>query len=276
VVFDAARHTDNSGRLTLVEELRTALETGELVLHYQPQVDVFTGRTVGVEALVRWQHPTRGLLSPAEFLALAEVHGLLGALTENVLAQAVAQAARWQQEGLDVRMPVNLSASNLLDIHLPERVRALLQLHGLPPSALVLEVTETVLMSDPELSLTVVGALAALGTTVSIDDFGTGYASLTYLRELPVAELKPDRSFTTDLLTDARTAAIVSSTIELAHRLGLRVVAEGVEHSATLTQLQALGCDESQGYLRSPPLPAEIFSRWLSEQTAQLRVDALR
>jgi diguanylate cyclase len=276
VVFDAARHTDNSGRLTLVEELRTALETGELVLHYQPQVDVFTGRTVGVEALVRWQHPSRGLLSPAEFLALAEVHGLMGALTENVLAQAVAQAARWQQEGLDVRMPVNLSASNLLDIHLPERVRALLQLHGLPPSALVLEVTETVLMSDPELSLTVVGALAALGTTVSIDDFGTGYASLTYLRELPVAELKPDRSFTTDLLTDARTAAIVSSTIELAHRLGLRVVAEGVEHSATLTQLQALGCDESQGYLHSPPLPAEIFSGWLSEQTAQLRVDALR
>jgi EAL domain-containing protein (putative c-di-GMP-specific phosphodiesterase class I) len=152
---------------------------------------------------------------------------------------------------------VNLSVSNLLDSSLPQRVARLLQVSGLPASALVLEVTETVLMTDSEASLAVLTALADLGITVSIDDFGTGYASLSYLRELPVSELKLDRSFTADLLTDARTEAIVSGTIDLAHRLGLRVVAEGVEQMATLRRLEALGCDESQGYLHSRPVPAE-------------------
>ncbi|WP_369133083.1 putative bifunctional diguanylate cyclase/phosphodiesterase [Modestobacter sp. I12A-02662] len=271
VVHDATRHADNSGHLALVEELRTAIADGQLVLHHQPQVDVGTGRTVGAEALVRWQHPTRGLLSPAEFVPLAEVHGLMGAVTDVVLSQAVAQAARWRQQGLDLRLSVNLSASNLLDTALPERVDGLLRAHGVPPSALVLEVTETVLMSDPERSLAVVSALAELGATVSIDDFGTGYASLTYLRELPVAELKLDRSFTADLRTDPRTAAIVSSTIDLAHQLGLRVVAEGVEDPATLAHLKALSCDESQGFLHSPPLPAADLVSWLAVREQLLR-----
>ena len=278
VLFDSARHVDNSGRLALVEELRAGLDNGQLVVHHQPQVDVATGRTVGVEALVRWEHPTRGLLGPAEFLPLAELHGLMGPLTETVLRQAVEQIARWRRDGRDLRISVNLSASNLLDVGLPARVAALLRQHGVPSSALVLEVTETVLMSDPELSLTVVGALAELGTTVSIDDFGTGYASLTYLRELPVGELKLDRSFTADLLTDARTAAIVSSTIALAHQLGLRVVAEGVEQTSTLARLEQLGCDESQGYLHARPLPADELVRWLAVQEADLgaRVPAPR
>jgi len=271
VVHDPARHVDDTGRLALVEELRTASRTGQLVLHHQPQVDVATGRTVGVEALVRWQHPTRGLLGPAEFVPLAEVHGLMGVVTDVVLSQAVAQAAQWRRDGLDLRISVNLSASNLLDTALPERVDGLLRTHGVPPSSLVLEVTETVLMSDPDRSLAVVGALTELGTTVSIDDFGTGYASLTYLRELPVAELKLDRSFTADLRTDPRTAAIVSSTIDLAHRLGLRVVAEGVEDPATLAHLAALDCDESQGYLHSPPLPAAELVRWLEAREHLLR-----
>ncbi|MCZ2807517.1 bifunctional diguanylate cyclase/phosphodiesterase [Modestobacter sp. VKM Ac-2983] len=269
VVYDRARHIDSSGRLAMVEELRRALVTGELVLHHQPQVDIATRQVVGVEALLRWLHPVRGLLGPAEFLPLAEVHGLMGAITDEVLSQAVAQAARWRQQGRVLRVSVNLSASNLLDTELPQRVADLLRAHDLPPSALVLEVTETVLLSDPDRSLAVVGALADLGTTVSIDDFGTGYASLTYLHQLPVAELKLDRSFTADLLTDARAAAIVSSTIALAHELGLRVVAEGVEDPATLLHLRALDCDESQGFLHSPPLPAAELEEWLSVHERQ-------
>jgi diguanylate cyclase (GGDEF)-like protein len=270
VVYDGSRHVDSSGHLALVEEMRHGLATGQFVLHHQPQVDIATGRTLGVEALVRWAHPTRGLLTPADFLLQAEVHGLMGLLTDTVLRQAVAQAAAWREAGLDLRVSVNLSASNLLDTELPQRVADLLRAAGVPPSAIVLEVTESVLLSDPERSLAVVAALAALGTTVSIDDFGTGYASLTYLRELPVAELKLDRSFTADLLTDARAAAIIASTIGLAHQLGLRVVAEGVEDRATLRDLRQLGCDESQGYLHSRPLPAAELEAWLATQ----RVDA--
>jgi diguanylate cyclase (GGDEF)-like protein len=268
VVWDPARHVDTSGRLALVEELRAGMARGELVLHYQPQVAVGTGSTVGVEALVRWQHPTRGLLPPVEFLPAAELHGLMGLLTETVLAQAVAQAAAWRREGRDLRVSVNLSVSNLLDRALPGRVAGLLVTHGLPASSLVLEVTETVLMSDPESSLAVLDAIAALGVAVSIDDFGTGYASLSYLRQLPVTELKLDRSFTSDLLTDARTDAIVSGTIDMAHRLGLRVVAEGVEHLATLRRLEALGCDESQGFLHSRPVPAAALAPAPSLQPA--------
>jgi EAL domain-containing protein (putative c-di-GMP-specific phosphodiesterase class I) len=262
-VYDSARHADSSGHLALVEELRHGLGAGQFVLHHQPQLDIASGRTVGVEALVRWAHPTRGMLGPAEFLPLVEVHGLMGALTDTVLAQAIAQAAAWRRAGHDLWVSVNLSASNLLDTGLPRRVADLLRTHAVPPSAIVLEVTESVLLSDPDRSLRVVGELAALGATVSIDDFGTGYASLTYLRQLPVAELKLDRSFTADLLTDARAAAIVSSTIGLAHQLGLRVVAEGVEDAATLHDLRLLGCDESQGYLHSRPLPAAQFEQWL-------------
>jgi diguanylate cyclase (GGDEF)-like protein len=260
VAWDAGRHVDTSGRLALVEELRAGMARGELVLHYQPQVAVRTGDVVGVEALVRWQHPTRGLLPPADFLPAAELHGLMGALTETVLVQAVTQAAAWRQEGRDLRVSVNLSVSNLLDRALPGRVAELLAAQGLPASSLVLEVTETVLMSDPESSLAVLDAIAALGIAVSIDDFGTGYASLSYLRQLPVTELKLDRSFTQDLLTDSRTDAIVSGTIDMAHRLGLRVVAEGVEQLATLQRLEALGCDESQGYLHSRPVPAAALT----------------
>jgi EAL domain-containing protein (putative c-di-GMP-specific phosphodiesterase class I) len=262
-VYDPSRHADSSGHLALVEELRAALTTGQLVLHHQPQVDVRTGRTLGAEALVRWAHPVRGLLGPAQFLPLAEAHGLMGALTDEVLRQAVAQAADWRRRGLDLRISVNLSASNLLDTDLPHRVAGLLADAGLPAESLVLEVTETVLMGDAERSLAVVTALTALGLTVSIDDFGTGYSSLSYLRDLPVAELKLDRSFTADLLEDPRTEAIVASTIDLAHRLGLRVVAEGVEHDATLARLARLGCDESQGYLHSAPLPADRLADWL-------------
>jgi diguanylate cyclase (GGDEF)-like protein len=267
-LYDTSRHADSSGHLVLVEELRTALTTGQLVLHYQPQLDVLTGRTVGVEALVRWAHPVRGLLPPAEFLPLAEVHGLMAPLTEVVLAQAVAQVATWRHAGLDLLVSVNLSASNLLDRSLPGRVAELLAAHAVPPSSIILEVTESVLLTDPDRSLAVVGALADLGLTVSIDDFGTGYSSLAYLRDLPVRELKLDRSFTNDLLVDDRTRAIVASTIDLAHQLGLRVVAEGVEQEETLRDLAFLGSDLSQGFLHSRPLPPDELQDWLSRTEA--------
>ncbi|NEK84633.1 bifunctional diguanylate cyclase/phosphodiesterase [Blastococcus saxobsidens] len=270
-LYDSARHAGSSGNLALVADLRAALTGDELVLHHQPQLDVTTGRPVGVEALVRWQHPVRGLLGPGEFLPLAEVHGLMGTLTEVVLGRAVAQAAEWHRRGLDLRMSVNLSASNLLDAGLPGRVAELLAAHGLPAERLILEVTESVLLTDPDRSIAVVRRLADLGAGVSIDDFGTGYSSLAYLRDLPVAELKLDRSFTADLLTDERTEAIVSSTVELAHRLGLRVVAEGVEQPETFSYLQALGCDLSQGFLHSRPLPAEQFEEWLTRSPAVAR-----
>jgi EAL domain-containing protein (putative c-di-GMP-specific phosphodiesterase class I) len=187
----------------------------------------------------------------------------MGQLTGEVLRQAVAQAAVWQGAGRDLRVSVNLSASNLLDTDLPDRVADLLRGSGVPPEQLVLEVTESVLLGDPDRSLAVVGRLADLGVTVSIDDFGTGYSSLSYLRDLPVSELKLDRSFTVGLLSDPRTEAIVASTIALAHRLGLRVVAEGVEHAATLAHLAALDCDESQGCLHSAPVPADRLEVWL-------------
>ncbi|SOC50873.1 diguanylate cyclase (GGDEF) domain-containing protein [Blastococcus aggregatus] len=264
--YDPAVHSDSSGHLALVEQLRTALTNDELVLHHQPQLDIADGRVVGVESLVRWAHPERGLVPPMEFLPLAEVHGLMGPLTERVLESAVAQLADWRGRGLDLRVSVNLSASNLLDTGLPCRLAELLTRHAVPAASIVLEVTESVLLTDPERSLAVVADLAALGVTVSMDDFGTGYSSLAYLRDLPVTELKLDRSFTADLCSDERTEAIIASTIDLAHRLGLRVVAEGVEDDRTLAHLRALGCDTSQGYLHSPALPAPLFERWLLDR----------
>jgi diguanylate cyclase len=265
-LYDAALHADSSGHLALVEQLRTALATDGLVLHHQPQLDIADGRVVGVECLLRWAHPEKGLVPPADFLPLAEVHGLMGPLTEWVLAAAVEQLADWRGRGLDLRASVNLSASNLLDTGLPTRLAELLLRHQVPPASVVIEVTESVLLTDPERSLAVVADLAALGVTVSMDDYGTGYSSLAYLRDLPVTELKLDRSFTADLCTDPRTEAIIASTIDLAHRLGLQVVAEGVEDERTLAHLRTLDCDTSQGYLHSPALPAPVLERWLRDR----------
>ncbi|WP_432524661.1 putative bifunctional diguanylate cyclase/phosphodiesterase [Kineococcus sp. SYSU DK006] len=267
VEHDPARHDDSAGLLTLVSELRTALERGQLVLHYQPQLEVATGRLRGLEALVRWQHPVHGLLGPGRFVPLAEAHGLMSAVTDEVLEQAVEQVAAWRAAGSRVRVSVNLSASNLLDTALPARLQSLLERHGVPASDLVLEVTETVLLRDPERSLAVVSALRERGAEVSIDDFGTGYSSLVQLHRLPVSELKLDRSFTSGVLEDPRSAAIVAGTVRMAHDLGLRVVAEGVEDEPTLRRLAALGCDESQGFLHSRPVPAPQLARWLAPAT---------
>jgi EAL domain-containing protein (putative c-di-GMP-specific phosphodiesterase class I) len=261
-------------RLHTMEELRTALEEGgQLLVHLQPQVDLAGGRVVGAEALVRWQHPTRGLLSPADLLPAAEQAGLLRPLADAVLELSLAAAARWWP---DRRVPVsvNLSAADVTDLDLPAKVARALARHGLPPAALTLELVEDTLMADPERGRTVLGELRRLGVRTSIDDYGTGYSSLAYLRHLPADELKLDRSLTLDVDCDPRAAAIIRHTVALAHDLGLTLVAEGVEDAGTQAALAALGCDAAQGYGIARPMPVEAFLRWL-ETAVEISVQSL-
>ena len=249
-------------RLRTMEELRTALAGNELTVHLQPQLDLRTERVVGVEALVRWNHPRRGLLSPVHFLPAAEQAGLLRTLTDTVLDLSLTAAARWWPEQR-VPVSVNLSAANVTDLDLPGKVSAALARHGLPPTALTLELVEDTLMADPGRGGVVLGELRRLGVRTSIDDYGTGYSSLAYLRGLPADELKLDRSLTSDVDSDARAAAIVRHTVALAHDLGLRLVAEGVEDAAMAVALARLGCDVAQGYAIARPMPVEDFLTWL-------------
>jgi diguanylate cyclase (GGDEF)-like protein len=259
-------------RLMLLGELPRALAHDELVLHFQPKLCLATGRPVGAEALVRWQHPTRGLLMPADFVPLAEHTGLIHDLTLWVLERALDQCRRWRDEGLELQVAVNLSAANLLDARLPNDVARLIVAAGVPPSALALEITESVAMTDPTRAREVLGVLRSMRISLSVDDYGTGHASLAYLGRLPVTELKIDRAFVTDLARDATSAAIVRSTVELAHNLGLKVVAEGVEDDVALERLRAHGCDLAQGFLLSRPLPGEQLTGWLREQLAGPRL----
>ena len=250
---------DGADRLQLMEDLRDALASGDLVLHYQPQVDLRTGRLGTVEALLRWSHPTLGPIPPVQFIPLAEDSGLMGPLTDLVLRRAVAQCAAWHAGGHPVSVAVNLSTTNLLDAGLPGRILELLDAAGLPPSALVLEITESTVMADLARAKQVIQVLADAGLQVSIDDFGTGFSSLAYLSDLAVSELKIDRMFTGRLSTDGsdgRDEAIVRSSIELGHSLGLRVVAEGVERADHIDFLAGAGCDVAQGFVISVPLPA--------------------
>jgi len=278
VPHDPLRHDDAEGQLALVADLRVALAEHRLVLHHQPQVScsggvadgaadgavvgVADGAVVGVEALVRWPHPVLGLLPPARFLDLAEAHGLMGLLTDEVLLLGVQQQAAWRAAGLRTRLSLNLPASALHDVDLPRRAVALLAAHDVPADAVVLEVPEEVLQRDLERSASVVAALRSAGLRVSIDDFGTGSASLPQLRGVPVDELKLDASFTEALLVDERARAVVASTVQLAHALGVAVVAEGVEDHAVLARLAELGCDAVQGYAVAPPLPAGELALW--------------
>ena len=252
--------TANRARLETIQDLDAALIHHQFVLHYQPKIDVATGSTFGAEALVRWQHPTRGLLYPDAFLPLVEQSGLMSPLTQLVLEAAVGQLASWRRAGLDISVAVNLSASDLLDESLAERIAGLLAEHEVPASALELEITESVIMIDPERAREVLEALHVLGLRIAVDDYGTGYCALAYLRDLPIDELKIDRSFIANVTTDPRSAAIVRSTVELAHALGLKVVAEGVEDQQALDALAGFGCDYAQGYHFSRPLPAEDFA----------------
>jgi diguanylate cyclase (GGDEF)-like protein/PAS domain S-box-containing protein len=262
-VYDPALDTYNPERLGVIAALRAAIAGGALTLHYQPQADVASGRVCGVEALVRWPHPERGLIPPDEFIPLAEQTGVIGALTDWVLGEAIRQCAVWRRAGLTLAGSVNLSVWDLHDPALPDRIAALLRAHAVPPSSLRLEVTETTLMADPARALAVLTRLSALGVGLAVDDFGAGYSSLAYLKDLPVDELKIDKGFVRHLATDERDAAIVASTVGLGHALGLRVVAEGIEDRTTWDLLAGMGCDTAQGYYLARPLPAQEMEGWL-------------
>ncbi|MEA2127033.1 MAG: diguanylate cyclase [Solirubrobacteraceae bacterium] len=254
--YDPHLDEANRARLETVHDLDAAIVHSQFVLHYQPKIDIDSGAIVGVEALVRWQHPTRGLLYPDAFLPLVEQSGLMAAMTRIVLRTAVQQVAAWRTKGIAIRVAVNLSASDLLDDQLAERIIALLSEYDVPVDSLELEVTESVLMTDPERARAVLERLKRLGLRLAVDDYGTGYCALSYLRDLPIDVLKIDRSFISRMADDTRSAAIVCSTIELAHALGLAVVAEGVEHQPALDTLVSFGCDLAQGYHFGRPVPA--------------------
>jgi len=261
--YGAEMETGSALALLLIGELPDALLNGDIVLHYQPQVDLRTGLVFGVEALARWQHPGHGLLGPDSFIPAAEQNGLIGPLTQYVLDRALAQNARWAREGVDLTVAVNLSVRNLLDSNLVDDVRSALERHGVAATSLELEITESSAMVDPRRSMEVLGALASIGVTLSVDDYGTGHSSLAYLQRLPVRRLKIDRSFVGEMVRDDASAAIVRSTIELARNLHLDVVAEGVEDDATLLTLRDMGCPAAQGFGLGrpvvPPLVVELI-----------------
>jgi diguanylate cyclase len=257
-------------RLRTIEELREVVSTRGLAVHYQPKVDVRSREVVGVEALVRWNHPTRGLLPPAAFLPLVEDAGMMHELTIAVLEQSLDQIATWAAAGRRLPVAVNLSPSSLVDADLPERIEEMLNQRGLTPDLLELEITEDVIMNDRERGRDILERVRAIGVGVAVDDFGTGYSSLAYLRELPIDELKLDRSFLQPMANDPRAAAIVRATISLAHSLGLRLVAEGVEDEETADELSASGCDRAQGFFYARPLPPEQLDMWLLAHDAEM------
>ena len=251
-------------RLALENDLRRALETGELELHYQPKVDIATGRIRSAEALIRWRHPTRGLVSPATFIPIAEETGLIVPIGEWVLRGACRQVRMWIDAGMTpVRVSVNLSARQFRHADLASVVRSAIDESLLQPGYLELELTESAVMDDAEKSVATMQVLSTMGVHISIDDFGTGYSSLSYLRRFPLDKLKIDRSFVRDLLTNPDDVSIVKAIISLAHNLRLRVVAEGVETAEQLAYLRELGCDQYQGFFCSPAVPPAVFEELL-------------
>ena len=264
--YEAGRDQNTPDRLALLGDLRRALAGGELQLHYQPKVSFTGGHVVGFEGLVRWNHATRGPVNPEEFVQLAEQTGLMSTLTSYVVERALAQASVWWRSGLSVPVAVNVS---MRDIHAPGFVASIqegLEKHGVPAAALQLEITERVLLQDPQRAKATLERLDALGVNLSLDDFGTGYSSLVLLRSVPVREIKIDKSFVARLAHDPEDAAIVRSTVDLAHSLGLKVVAEGVEDEITWQRLAELGCDVAQGWLLAKALPAHEATAWLNRR----------
>jgi EAL domain-containing protein (putative c-di-GMP-specific phosphodiesterase class I) len=253
--YSPERDPYSEDRLGLLAELRRAIEQDELVLHYQPKISLPAGELIGVEALVRWQHPTRGLLGPDEFVPFAERTGAVADLTRWVVDRALAQC-----RALDVPVAVNLAAANIVDLTLPSAIGAALERHGVPAGRLVCEISEHTVMADPVRASDVLGGLRELGVGLSLDDFGTGHSSLSYLKRLPLDEVKIDRSFVAGMAEDENDAVIVRSTIDLARNLGLRVVAEGVETAKIMDTLAELRCDVAQGYFISRPVEFQALS----------------
>jgi diguanylate cyclase (GGDEF)-like protein len=261
---DEEAHTPQ--RLTTLSDLRSAVEDDQLFLVYQPKVDIATGEVRGVEALVRWNHPTRGIQFPDTFIPLAENTGLIAPITFFVIERALRQVRTWLEDGLDLSVAVNLSVRHLTDMSLPDRVAVALERWGVPPSKLIIEVTESSIMTDPKRAGVVLQQLRRIGVDVAIDDYGTGHASLNYLKQFDIDELKIDKSFIMNLDLESSDAIIVASTVELGHNLGLRIVAEGVEDAATLQWLSGLGCDIAQGYHIGRPMAPEAVVELVEER----------
>jgi diguanylate cyclase (GGDEF)-like protein len=269
-VYEAEQDTSTRERLNLLGEMRQALVRDEFVLHYQPKIALTDNRLLGLEALARWEHPVRGLLGPNEFIPVAENTGLIVPFTLHVLRLAVAQIAQWQFEDAPLAVAVNLSPRCLADADLTGQVLAILAAYDVPPHLLELEITENTLAHDPDRALATLTALHDAGISISIDDFGTGYSSMSYLKRLPVSELKVDRSFVMGMLTNADDGVLVRSVVDLGHNLGLTVVAEGVEDQATMDALAAVGCDIVQGFHLGRPMPPRAFEAWRADRSIRL------
>jgi diguanylate cyclase (GGDEF)-like protein len=265
-VYDPEQDANDADRLALAAELRRAIEDGQLVLHFQPKADLRSGAVVGVEALVRWEHPNRGIVPPNDFIPVAERTGLIKPLSRYVLAAAIRQCGDWNDAGRELHVAVNLTIPDLLDLELPDYIVGLLEEAGVGPEQLELEITESTILADPFRVRQVLTRFNEMGVGLAIDDFGTGYSSLAYLRRLPVQTIKIDRSFVMGMCDDESDATIVRSTVDLAHNLGLNVVAEGVESREIWDALRALGCSLAQGYFISRPVPADELERVLAEQ----------
>jgi diguanylate cyclase (GGDEF)-like protein/PAS domain S-box-containing protein len=268
--YDEAADDYDPSRLTLVAELRRAIEERELVLYYQPKAVLATGEVRSVEALLRWNHPQRGLVMPDDFIPVAQQTGLIKPLTLYVVDEALRQCAAWQEEGLTLSIAVNLSMRNLLDVEFPAHVERLLDRWGVDPGLLEFEITESTMIADPIRTKLILDRLSSMGIRLSIDDFGTGYSSLAYLKRLPVNEIKIDRSFVMNMGVNEDDAAIVRSTIDLGRNLELEVVAEGVETAEVWEQLSSLGCASAQGYYLSRPVPPEDLRAWLRDRDADV------
>jgi diguanylate cyclase (GGDEF)-like protein len=255
-------------RLSMLGDLRTAIEQNELDVVYQPKLDLSTGAVVGAEALVRWDHITRGVVAPSEFVRVAEDTGLIKELTDLVLARGISTLARLQANGMRLGLSVNLSTHDLFDSRLPARVRGYLETQGVHPGSITLEITESSLLVDAPRTRATIDDLHGVGLRLAVDDFGTGYSSLSYLRRLPVHELKIDQTFVAGMLTDPQDEVIVRSTIDLGHNLGLQVVAEGVESLAVLDRLADFGCDVAQGYGIAAPMTVDRLIDWVARADA--------
>ncbi|VAW60074.1 diguanylate cyclase/phosphodiesterase (GGDEF & EAL domains) with PAS/PAC sensor(s) [hydrothermal vent metagenome] len=262
-VYEPDEDTHNVGKLALMSEFQEAIVKHRLELSYQPKINIINNTVIGVEALLRWNHPQRGYIDPEEFIPLAEQTGLIKALTDWVLEEAIHQCAIWNKEGLNLSVAINLSVHNLHDITLLEKIRKLISEKEFPAPLITLELTESDIMTDPKRARKTLQQMSDMGIRLSIDDFGTGYSSLSYLKQLPVDEIKIDRSFVMEMNEDEDDAAIVRATIDLAHNMGLSVVAEGVQDHETLESLKVLDCDVAQGFYISKPLKTEGFVDWI-------------
>jgi diguanylate cyclase len=269
-IYSPDRDSYSPERLALIAELHRAIDSNQLFLTYQPKIDLRAGRVIGVEALARWRHPRLGVIPPEQFIPMAERTGFIKPLTMWGLNAALAQSRSWGEQGVEIVVSVNLSARTLHEMDLPEQLAQLLKTHEVAPEDLELEITESIIIADPAHALQILTRINQMGVALSIDDFGTGYSSLAYLKKLPVKTIKIDKSFLMHMTTDENDALIVRSTIDLAHNLGLKVVAEGVENQAVWNRLLAWGCDAVQGYYISRPLSALEMTRWLCESSSRV------